>query len=192
MVVARQTVGFGSEPESSVIRTLDIRLVMGDGGWEFDSLASAGGAFGDLDDLALAHEIADDPRIEMPDSARLDILQGLASQNLLELMAALADQTSYAVTVLATGHPHHVFETERTSHHTLGWAVDIYRIGDRLVIEDAADDESATRAIVQWLFDRPEVTQIGSPWDLDEPQSRRSFTDDVHRDHIHVAVTEDA
>ena len=119
MVVTRQTVGSGSEPEFTVVRTLDVRLIMGESGWEFDELASAGGIFDSLEDLNLADAVAADPRIEMPDSARLDILAGEISPILLALMLDIADVTPYSVTVMATGHPYHVFETNRVSHHTL-------------------------------------------------------------------------
>ena len=188
MVVVRQSVGQESEAELSVVRTMDIRLVEGDEGWEFDFLSSAGGSFDDLEDLTLAHAVAADPRIEMPDSARIDILSGMVSPTLLNLMSELADLTPYGVAVLATGHPHNVFETDRQSQHTVGQAVDIYRIGDRFVVDDR-DDDSLTRTIVEWLYDHPDVSQVGSPWDVDGGVSSRSFTDAVHLDHIHLAVS---
>jgi hypothetical protein len=187
MVVTRQTVGSDAETGFSVVRTLDIRLVRGDSGWEFDFLASAGGTFEHLEDLAAAHAVAGDPRIEMPDSARLDILAGGVSPKLLRVMAELADQTPYEVVVLTTGHPINVFETDRRSQHTVGQAVDINRIGDRLVVDDR-DPDSATRRIVDWLYAHPDVRQVGSPWDVDGSGSSRSFTDAVHQDHIHLAV----
>ncbi len=186
MVVTRQTVGSGSAAEFSVVRTLDVRLSMGESGWEFDALASAGGVFDSLEDLLLAHAVAADPRIEMPDSARLDILAGETSPILLDLMLEIADITPYSVVVLATGHPHHVFGTDRISHHTIGRAVDIYSIGTRHIIDDRGED-SATQALAQWLWENPKVIQLGSPWDIDGG-SRRSFTDIVHQDHLHVAV----
>ena len=187
MVVTRQTVGSGSESEFSVVRTLDIRLVRGESGWEFDSLGSAGGVFDRVEDLSLANAVAGDPRIEMPDSARLDILSGLVSPVLLRLMTEIADRTTFGVTVLVTGHPHNVFETDRQSDHTVGRAVDIYLVGAHRVIDDRGSN-SATRALVEWLYNHPDVRQVGSPWDLDETTSRHSFTDEVHQDHIHVAV----
>jgi len=186
MVVTRQMVGSGLEPEFSVVRTLDIRLVMGEAGWEFDALASAGGAFDSVDDLEVAHAVAADPRIEMPDSARLDILGGQVSPVLLELMSDLADITPYGITVMATGHPYHVFETNLVSHHTGGRAIDINRVGDRHVIDDR-DANSTTRALVQRLWEDSRVVQVGSPWDTDGGPGR-SFTNTVHQDHIHVAV----
>jgi hypothetical protein len=186
MVVTRQTVGSGPEPELSVVRTLDIRLVRGESGWEFEALASAGGAFDSLEDLALAHAVAADPRIEMPDSARLDILEGGISPILLQVMSRIADITPYGVTVMATGHPYHVFETNRVSHHTSGRAIDINLVGGKHVIDDRAA-RSATRTLLQWLWENSDVIQVGSPWDVDGG-SKRSFTNTVHQDHIHVAV----
>jgi len=187
MVVTRQTVGSGSETSLSVVRTLDIRLVLGATGWEFDALASAGGLFDNLEDLTLADAVASDPRIEMPDTARRDILAGTVSPILLGLMEEIADRTPYGVTVLVTGHPHNVFETDRLSDHTVGRAVDIYRVGDRDVVDDRGSD-SVTNALVMWLYDRSDVIQVGSPWDLDGELSTRSFTNAVHQDHIHLAV----
>lgn len=189
MVVIRQTIGSGSTVESSLVRTFDVRLVKGEDGWMFDHLSSAGGSFENVGDLALAHAVANDPRIEMPDTARLDILAGLVSPTLLELMSEIADQTPYGVVVLATGHPLHVFETDRLSHHTLGRAVDIYRVGDRLVIDDRTPD-SETRALVEWLYQHRNVRQVGSPWDIDGRSNSRSFTDAVHQDHLHIAVND--
>src|SRR5690606_24449344 len=112
-------------------------------GWVFDHLSSAGGQFDNVAALTLAHAVASDPRIEMPDSSRLDILGGLVSPVLLELMAEIADITPYGVAVLSTGHPHHVFETNRQSHHTLGRAVDIYRVGDVQLIDDRGENSAS-------------------------------------------------
>jgi protocatechuate 3,4-dioxygenase beta subunit len=187
MTVTRQTVGVGPDPLFSIVRTLDIRLVMGDDGWEFDFLASAGGVFENLDELELAHAVASDPRIEMADSARLDILSGLISPRLLALMLEIADRTPYAITVMATGHPYHVFETDRVSHHSVGRAIDIHRVGENLVIDDR-DPGTDTADLVQWLWQHPMVVQVGAPTDVDPPNRRRSFANTVHQDHIHVAV----
>lgn len=189
MVVVRQTVGSGSDAAFSVVRTLDIRLARNPAGaWGFEALSSAGGVFDSVEDLTQAHAVARDSRIEMSDSARLDILAGRVAPELLRLMSQIADRTPYGVAVIATGHPHHVFETDRQSHHSVGRAIDIYRVGDSLVIDDRGPD-SRTRLLVQWLFEHPDVLQVGSPWDLDDEASKRSFTNTVHQDHIHVAVS---
>jgi NAD(P)H-flavin reductase len=79
-----------------------------------------------------------------------------------------------------------VFGTDRQSDHTRGRAVDIYRLDQTLVIDDRAEG-SFTHQIVKWLYDQPEIRQIGSPWRLEGPRGR-SFTDRLHQDHLHVAV----
>lgn len=189
MVVTRQMLGRGSEPERVVTRTLDIRLVAGDDGWEFVGLASAGGDEVDRPELLFpeAIQVLADSRIDLPDSARWDIYRGQISPKLLRLMLDIAEQTSYGVVVLSSGHPYHVFGTDRQSQHTSGMAVDIHLVGDKEVIDDRHED-SLTRSLVEWLYDHPDVRQIGSPWDLDGQASSRSFTDRVHQDHIHVAA----
>lgn len=191
MVVTRQTVGTGPDADYTIVRTIDIRLIRGGTGWEFDELASAGGVFDSIETLRLAHAVADDPRIDLPDSARIDIRAGEISPILLEFMADFADRTPYAATVLKTGHPYHVFGTDRVSHHTTGHAIDIYRI-DGLDVIDDRDEASATRLIVEWILSNSNVQQVGSPWDLDGPEDPRSFRDVVHDDHIHVAVIEES
>jgi hypothetical protein len=84
------------------------------------------------------------PRIELPDSAVWDIHRGRISDTLLAVMARAADEVDYGVVVLDTGHPWEIFGTDRQSDHTRGRAVDIYRVGDRNVVDDRADGSAPT------------------------------------------------
>jgi hypothetical protein len=192
MAVTRQRVGHADGREEQVVRTIDVRLRLEGGRWVHDALASAGGdpvaRPDDLPDEAVA--VLDDERIELPDSARWDIHRGHTSPALLALLTRLADQAGgLGVCVLASGHPVHVFGTDRISDHTRGRAVDLHRIGDRLVIEDRADGSGTDRA-VRWLYDDAAGPVVGSPWALDG-FGGRSFTDAVHQDHLHVALPRD-
>lgn len=188
MVVVEQRTGVGGETQSTVSRTLDVRLVLRGDAWVFDELASAGGVElprpSDLPPEATA--VLDDPRIELPDSARWDIYAGGTSTALLRLMSELAERTPYGVVVLSSGHPFNVFGSEHQSNHTKGRAVDIYRVGSVLVIDDR-DPGSATDAEVRGLYEHPALSEIGSPWALDG-FGGRSFTDVVHQDHLHIGV----
>lgn len=172
------------------IRTLDVRLVQVGGVWRLTGVASVGGVpiepGGALPEIAF--QVLNDPRIEMPDSARWDILSGAISPALLTVMARLAQRTPYGVVALSEGHSFEVFGTDRQSDHSRGRAVDIYRLGNTLVIDDRAEG-SFTHQVVQWLYQQPEIRQIGSPWALDE-RGGRSFTDTLHQDHLHIAVVE--
>lgn len=187
MVVTEQIIGT-AEDTRVFVRTLDVRLRLADGQWRFDRLASAGGTVTpppqSVSPEALA--VLNEPRIELPDSARWDILSGQIAPNLLVIMARLAELTPYGVVTLSQGHPYEVFGTDKQSDHTRGLAVDIYRIGNDLVIDNRAEG-SKVHDIVRWLYDQPEIRQIGSPWALDG-FGGRSFTDRLHQDHLHVAV----
>ncbi len=189
MVVVRQDIGVGSEVERSETRTVDVRVDLVDGTWVFVDLPDVGGERlerpPDLANVAAA--VVDDPRIELADSAHWDIYAGRISPTLLRLLTDLADQTSFAAVVLKTGHPHNVFETDRISNHTVGRAIDIYRVGDTRVIDNSGPD-SYIHDIVEWIYANPLVTEVGSPWALDG-SGGRSFTNDVHLDHIHMGTT---
>jgi len=189
MVVVRQTVGSASGETFEEVRTLDVRLQLRDGAWTFEELADAGGfpieRPDDLPPEAVA--VLDDDRIDLPDSARWDIYRGVIERSLLGLMTRLAEEVGeYGVIVLETGHPYHVFGTDRKSDHLRGRAVDVHRIGDRLVIEDL-EEGGDLHGTVEWLYEDRIRPIIGSPWALDG-FGGRSFTDAVHLDHLHIAV----
>lgn len=188
MVVVRQEYGNGAELDEVVIRTIDVRLRLVGEAWEFDRIESIGGTPPvDVEDLSPeAEAVLGDDRIGLPDSARWDIQRGEVDPNLLELMRDLAEQSSYEVIVLSSGHPFEVFGTDVQSNHTKGRAVDFY-IVDGIRVIDAREDNSLVHDVVRWLYDRPEVTEVGSPWALDG-FGGRSFTDVVHQDHVHVGV----
>ena len=193
MAVVSQRRGLPDGSEVEEVRTVDVRLRLDGGEWVFDAFASAGGEPverpGDLPTEAAA--VLDDDRIELPDSARWDIHRGVIDVALLDLMHRLADETDgYAVCVLESGHPINVFGTDRLSDHTRGRAVDIHRIGDHLVIDDRGEG-SLTDRTVAWLYDDPSEPVVGSPWALDA-FGGRSFTDAVHQDHLHVAISRPA
>lgn len=187
MVVTEQMLG-GADGVRTQTRTLDVRLTVTAGRWEFTQLADAGGRPPESQHVLSeqAERVLGDDRIELPDSARWDILSGHTDPALLELMSRAADEFSFGVVTLHSGHPTNVFGTERASNHTRGLAVDIYAVEGTAVIDDRADDSTTSR-FVQWLYEQPEVMKIGSPWALDD-YGGRSFTDVVHQDHLHVAV----
>jgi hypothetical protein len=188
MAVVRQRLGLPDGTTREEVRTLDVRLRISGGEWRFEALASAGGEPVERPEELPpeAEAVLDDPRIELPDSARWDIHRGATSLELLALMSRLADATGgYGVCVLESGHPINVFGTDRLSDHTRGRAVDIHRIADQLVIEDRHEGSGTDRA-VSWLYDEPSRPIVGSPWALDG-FGGRSFTDAVHQDHLHVA-----
>jgi hypothetical protein len=190
MVVLEQRIGSAGGVRTET-RTLNVEVARRGGQWRFERLVSSGGtpvvpATG-LSPVALA--VLSDPRIELPDSARWDIAAGRVDPTLLTVMTRLADRVPYGVAAFSTGHSWEIFGTPRQSDHSRGLAVDIYRIGDRQVIDDRSLG-SITEGIVSWLYEQPEVARMGSPWALDG-FGGRSFANALHQDHLHIAVYPD-
>ena len=194
MVVTRQHLLADNGDSSTVTRTLDIRLVNDDDQWRIEDLADAGPEPVDrpADGLPeVARTVLGDTRIELPDTARWDILRGTTDERLLATMLDMAAIAPYSVAVLKTGHPKNVFGTDLISGHTLGRGVDIWRVAGQPVVLQQPRKSSDAYDFTESLLDDLKVPELGSPWDLDGPpepgKTKPSFTDAVHADHIHVA-----
>ena len=194
MVVVRQTLLLDTGVESIATRTFDVRLINRDGRWRLENLADAGGTPVETPAASLpdaARLVLEDSRIELPDSARWDILRGDIDERLLETMRKLAAVAPYSVAVLRSGHPRNVFGTDRISAHTLGRGVDIWKLAARPIILQQPRTSSRAHGFAEAALNDFDVPELGSPWDLDGPpvpgKVRPSFTDAVHADHIHIA-----
>lgn len=185
MVVVRQERA-GVAGRETVTRTVDVRLRLVGGEWAVEAVASTGGdPVEQPDDVAPAvGAVVAGERIDLPDSARWDLLRGTTDPRVVDLLARLARERRISVTVLASGHPLNVFETDRISNHTAGRGVDIWAFDGVPVVEQRGPD-SPLRALVQQLA-REGVTEIGSPFDLDG-RGGVQFTNTVHLDHLHLA-----
>lgn len=191
IVVVRQDLGVDGSgaPERTEKRTMDVRLVRGESGaWEFEGISSAGGEPverpADLGPLAAA--VVDNDRIDLPDTGKWDIYAGYIDPAVLQVMHDIAAQTPYGVVVLQTGHSYNVFGTNRVSNHSVGRAVDIYRLESELVI-DSHDPASAIYALSEWLVSRRDVKEFGSPWRFTDAVAH-TFTNEVHHDHLHIGM----
>ncbi len=170
---------------SNESRIVDVRVRRGPDGLEVDELASVGGPAverpADLDEVAAA--VLDHPDITMADSARWDIFAGHTTDTMLDRMLEVAQEHSYSVLVLNRGHPYNVFATNSVSRHSVGQAMDVYAVDGQLVV-DSRFEGSPAWVLSRDLFDAG-IQSIGSPWAFDG-FGGRSFTDDVHQDHLHI------
>ena len=188
MVLVRQHLEDAAGIRELVVRVMDVRLRRTDGPWSIDSVASVGGAAvrRPASVSPAAARVLDHPNIQLSDTARWDIHRGGIDNGLLRALADAADRWSLAVTVLRTGHPPRVWGTGRPSAHSAGYAADVYAVDGTLVLRQRANGSSAQRLAAAFLA--AGATQVGSPWIL-PPGGKRSFTDRVHQDHIHVQHT---
>lgn len=190
MVVVRQRSLTPAGTGTQTTRVCDIRLEVQQGSWRVVELASIGGEPVDrpagLDPRAV--RVLDDARIELPDTARWDVHAGRISLDLLDVLAVAATAAPLAVTVLRSGHPPNVFATSRISNHTQGRAVDVWRTDGQPVVATGAAAGPARVVLDAAAGDR-RLRQAGSPEGSDlDGAGRRSFTDLVHSDHLHLAV----
>jgi hypothetical protein len=124
--------------------------------------------------------------VVLSDTSARDVTAGRVDDALLAILDRLAATHVLDVTVLRTGHPREVFGTGRTSNHTHGRAVDIWRVDGEPVV-----DPGTPRALlrdVMVLAGRLGATEVGGPFDANG-SGPGFFSDDVHRDHLHVGVT---
>jgi hypothetical protein len=185
MVLVRQRLRGADGKSRTLTRVVDVRLRRDGGPWKLQRIGSVGGraAPRPADLPSESQRVLDNPRITLSDSARWDIHRGRIDEGLLEALDRFAQQQRISVSVLRSGHPREVWDTSRPSAHSRGYAADIYAVGGRLVIRQR-EPGSPARALAS-SFVAGGAAQVGSPWVL-PPGGSRSFSDDVHQDHLHI------
>ena len=185
MVVVRQRTEDRRGRRRETTRVIDVRLRRSGGPWRLERIGAVGGRRMKRPSglPQEAQRVLDHPQIWMSDTARWDIYRGKIQAPLLAALAKAADRFPFSVAVLRSGHPPSVWETSRISAHTRGAAADIYAVSGALVLRQRNTGSPAYQLVRQFLAGG--AAQVGSPWAL-PPGGRRSFTDAVHQDHIHV------
>ena len=172
---------------SQQVRTVDVRLEQSEHGWTVTEIASDGGAPPETDTTPSdsAERVLASDRIELPDSARWDILDGSIDDQILEVMLTLSAEHTISVAVLSTGHPVNVFNSDSVSNHIHGRAVDIWAV-DGVSVSDLRSQEGTNPARVLMELSLAEgATEVGGPWAI-STSAGASFTDTVHLDHLHI------
>jgi hypothetical protein len=131
---------------------------------------------------APAHQVLASPRIDLPPAARADVLSGRAHDSVLTAMLRLSKKYDVGVSVVRSGHPIHVFGTDRLSDHPRGRAFDTWRINGRAVV-----DRHTPRALVTgYMRDLAalDAYNVGGPYLLGS--APQYFSDPTHHDHVHA------
>ena len=131
-----------------------------------------------------AQAVLGDARIVLPGAARADVLSGAVDDLVLDALTRLAQRWTLDVHVFTSGHPLHVFATDRVSNHSRGLAVDVWAL-DGIPVVDRA--RSPWREVLVAAADVG-ASELGGPEDLGK---RPFFSDQVHQDHLHVGVRAD-
>jgi hypothetical protein len=138
-------------------------------------------------DDPLAAQVVGDPRITLSSNARDDLLAGRIDPRLEAVLLSAAARAPIAISVLQTGHPY-LTVNGSVSNHSFGRAADIATVDGAPV----GPGNQAAHALADALGElqapiRP--TEIGSPWNIDDPAY---FTDGDHQDHLHVGFDDPA
>ncbi len=188
MVIVEQTLldhGGGTTTQSLV---LDVRLTLANGSPVVTGIAELSAKDrGEREPASsTARAVLQDPNIVLSGTGRQDVAEGRVENSVLRILRTLAASHELDVTVLRTGHPRNVFETDRISNHTRGRAVDIWRIDGEPVADPTTPRALLREVMVQAA--RSGATEVGGPFDLNGVRPG-FFTDRVHQDHVHIGIT---
>ena len=167
--------------------TLDVRLSPSPTGWTVTAVGPDQPPVGPGAPTALGEKVLSDPRVILPADAMADIRAGTVHDSVLAVLDGLARDHTVEVLTFSTGHPVHVFGTDRQSKHSLGRAVDIWRVDGAPVVDPSTSRDLL--AAVMTKAGQLGATEIGGPFDLNGERPRY-FSDELHKDHIHIGVTE--
>nr|WP_206024647.1 hypothetical protein [Rhodococcus sp. 14C212] len=165
---------------------VDVRLTREPGGsWTVERLVPPTSLGPPLPLTDTATAVLANPKIVLPDPARIDVRTGRIDTRLLAILHELSREFTLTVQVMHTGHIQTVFPTARVSNHAVGRAVDIREIDGRPVVAPAGDDRP-----LRLMRRAAELgaTEVGGPVDLNGLR-KGFFSDHVHHDHIHLGVT---
>ena len=131
--------------------------------------------------------LADD-RITLDSRARADLeTPGRVDPRVSAVLLEAAKRFAISIWVIQTGHSYYTAGGS-VSNHSSARAVDIGSVGGELVTPDNEDAKALALALGR-LPARLRPTEIGSPWEIDEPAY---FTDGDHQDHLHVGFDDPA
>ena len=162
---------------AAAVEGLALYEVVDHGGLGADSAEAAVGA-GPAGDLAVLH----DPNIDLDASGVADLRAGRIDPRIIAVLEQVSKRHQIGVSALLSDHGARTVNGSLSNHH-FGRAVDIATVDGRPVSpgNEAARELAAT---LLRLDPRIRPTELGSPWDLDDPVA---FTDGDHQNHIHVA-----
>ena len=121
-------------------------------------------------------------RISLPPAARADVEAGEVHEVVLAALIRLSERYRIGVSVVRSGHPLHVFGTDRLSDHPQGRAFDTFSIDGHLVVS-----AHTPRRLVTGFMEAAATAgayNVGGPYLLGA--APQFFSDDTHHDHVHA------
>lgn len=163
-------------------RTFDVRLSRSGGRWVVDRVLPSRPGPRAAALPRVARQVLGSDRVDLPPAAAADVASGRVSPTTLAGILALARTHRIGISVVRSGHPLDVFGTTRPSDHPRGRAFDVWRIGDRPVV----DPGTPARLVTGFMRAAADVGayNVGGPSLLGS--APQYFSDRTHHDHVHV------
>ncbi|MGD3106188.1 hypothetical protein [Streptomyces sp. YGL11-2] len=185
LVVCRQWVRRGDGAVVAGGTTVDVRLQKARPRWEVTALRPAEPGAPATALSPEAQRVLDaGASIRLPPAAVADIRSGQVHASVVRALLDLARTYRIDVSVVRSGHPLKVFGTDRPSDHPRGRAVDVWRIDGHAVV-----DPGTSRALVEEFMRAAAAAgsyNVGGPLQLSGGAADQFFSDDTHRDHVHM------
>jgi hypothetical protein len=121
-------------------------------------------------------------RIALPPAAVRDVLSGRVHDSVLAALLEVSSAYRISVSVVRSGHPLHVFGTDRLSDHPQGRAFDTWAIDGHAVV----DPRTPRGLVVDYMHAVADAGSynVGGPYLLGA--APQWFSDDTHHDHVHA------
>jgi hypothetical protein len=162
--------------------TFDVRVARAGGRWRVTAIhPSHPGPPARRPSAAVRHVLSSS-RISLPPAARADVASGRVHDSVLEAMLAVSRRWPIGVSVVRSGHPVHVFGTDRLSDHPPGRAFDTWRIAGHAVVRPTTPRGLVT-AYMEALAAAGSYN-VGGPVLLGA--APQFFSDATHHDHVHA------
>ena len=162
--------------------TFDVRLALLGGRWRVTAVHPSRPGRPTPHPSSAARHVLADRRISLPPAAHADVASGRVHDSVLEAMLTVSRRWPIGVSVVRSGHPIHVFGTDRRSDHPLGRAFDTWRIADHAVVRPSTPSALVT-AYMEALAAAGSYN-VGGPVLLGAPP--QYFSDRTHHDHVHA------
>jgi hypothetical protein len=165
--------------------TYDVRLSRSGAAWRVTAVHPSQPGAPAATPTAAARRVLSSDRISLPPAAVRDIRSGKVHDSVLSALLTVARTHRPWVSVVRSGHPLHVFGTERLSDHPQGRAFDTWAIDGHAVV-DPRTPRSLVEAYMHAVADAGSYN-VGGPYLLGA--APQWFSDDTHHDHVHAGFT---
>ena len=165
--------------------TYDVRLSRTPTGWRTTAIHPSTPGGPSATRSVAARRVLRNRRIVLPPAGGADVLSGQVHDSVLQAMLEMSATYRIHVSVVRSGHPIHVFGTDRLSDHPQGRAFDTWAIDGRAVV-----DPHTPRTLVEDYMHAAAAAgsyNVGGPYLLGA--APQWFSDPTHHDHVHAGFT---